>query len=47
MMRFVFTTCLVVLRKKNPKIGMSPKSGILVTLLMILSDIRPPIRMVC
>ena len=47
MMRFVFTMCLVVLRKKNPKIGMSPRSGILVTLLMTLSDIRPPMRMVC
>ncbi len=46
-MRFVFTTCLVVLRKKKPRIGMSPSSGILVVLLMILSDIRPPIRMVC
>ena len=47
MMRFVFTMCLVVLRKKNPRIGMSPRSGILVTLLMTLSDIRPPMRMVC
>ena len=46
-MRFVFTTFFVVLRKKNPRIGMSPRIGILVTLLITLSDIRPPISTVC
>ena len=47
MMRFVFTIFFVELRKKNPRIGMSPSSGILVTVSITLSDIRPPIRMVC
>ncbi len=47
MIRFVFTIFFVELRKKNPRIGMSPSNGILVTLLITLSDIRPPIRIVC
>ena len=47
MIRFVFTTFLTELRKKNPRIGMSPRIGTLVTLLITLSDMRPPISTVC
>ncbi len=46
-MMFDFCTCLVVLRKKKPSTGMSPRMGTFCTVSVTRSDIRPPMTTVC